>query len=242
MKEPEYKKKVALVTGASRGIGAAAAAAFARKGFTVLACARSAEGLERLKTETGCHVLQGDIGSEAFVREFFSHARKLGSPAVLVNNAAVSYTGVLQDLSLDEWNEIVRINLTSVFLTCREIIPDFLSAGGGSIVNVSSVWGENGASCECAYAATKGGVNAFTRSLAKELAPSGIRVNAAGFGFIDTDMNAHLLIEEKEMLKQEIPAGRFGSAEEAAALITDLALRHPYMTGQIVTLDGGWCV
>lgn len=110
----------------------------------------------------------------------------------------------------------------------------------GSIVNVSSVWGNEGASCEVAYSAAKGGLNALTRALAKELAPSEIRVNAVALGIIETQMNRFFSREEKEALTQEIPLGRFGTAKEAADLILDIALNHPYLTGQIITMDGGW--
>ena len=127
-----------------------------------------------------------------------------------------------------------------MFLTCRAAIPLFLRQGGGSILNVSSVWGLAGASCEAAYSAAKGAVNSFTRALGKELAPSGIRVNAVAFGAVDTSMNQFLSPEERRALEEEIPAGRFGTPAEAGALIADLSLNHPYLTGQVITMDGAW--
>lgn len=229
-----------LVTGASRGIGKAITEKLCSMGCSVTAVARGEAALEALKEETSCTIVHGDIGDETFVRSLFRDIRGRGGLDVLINNAGISYIGVLQDMTLDEWNQIFRTNVTSLFLTCREAIPVFLANGKGSIVNVSSVWGNVGASCETAYSATKGAVNSFTRALAKELAPSGIRVNAAAFGTIDTSMNGFLSSSERENLKEEIAMGRFGSPEEAADLVIDLAFRNPYLTGQVVTMDGGW--
>ena len=143
-------------------------------------------------------------------------------------------------MTLDQWNRLLQTNITSMFLTCRAAVPLFLRQGGGSILNVSSVWGTAGASCEAAYSASKGAVNAFTKALGKELAPSKIRVNAIAFGAIDTSMNRFLSPEERADLEEEIPAGRFGTTAEAGALIADIALNHPYLTAQVLTMDGGW--
>jgi 3-oxoacyl-[acyl-carrier protein] reductase len=229
-----------LVTGASHGIGRAITKKLTDAGHDVTAAARGKEALSALQKETGCRTAAGDVGCETFVRGLFDTIRNEGGLDVLINNAGISYIGLLQDMSLDEWNRIFRTNITSMFLTCREAIPVFLARGRGSIVNVSSVWGNVGASCEVAYSATKGAVNSFTRALAKELAPSNIRVNAAAFGTIDTSMNGFLSDEERRGLEEEIAMGRFGSPEEAADLVIDLALRNPYLTGEVVTMDGGW--
>jgi 3-oxoacyl-[acyl-carrier protein] reductase len=240
-------KEYLLITGASHGIGRAAALAAARSGLPVLITSRNSDGaLDDLRetilsgTEAECLCLSGDIGSETFVLDLFRFLRTYGTLRALINNAGISHIGLLQDMSLEQWDRLFQTNVTSMFLTCRAAVPLFLARGGGSIVNVSSVWGACGASCETAYSATKGAVNAFTRALAKELAPSRIRVNAAAFGAIDTEMNSFLSPEEKAALTEEIPTGRFGTAEEAARLILDLALEHPYLTGQVVTMDGGW--
>jgi 3-oxoacyl-[acyl-carrier protein] reductase len=234
------KKLQILVTGASHGIGKAITRKLTGAGHKVIAVARGKDALAALQQETGCRTFAGDIGSEPFVHSLFEELRTSGGPDVVINNAGISYIGLLQDMSLSEWNSIFRTNITSMFLTCREAIPGFLAKGKGSIVNVSSVWGNVGASCEVAYSATKGAVNSFTRALAKELAPSNIRVNAAAFGTIDTSMNRFLSEEERHSLEDEIAMGRFGSPEEAADLVIDLALRNPYLTGEIVTMDGGW--
>ena len=135
---------------------------------------------------------------------------------------------------------VIDTNLTSLFYTCRLAVPQMVRRKEGKIINVSSVWGNVGASMEVAYSASKGGVNSFTKALAKELAPSNIQVNGAAFGVIDTDMNACFSREELEALAEEIPAGRMGTAQEAGEIIRWLAGAPAYLTGQIITMDGGW--
>lgn len=235
-----HHKNTVIVTGASGGIGCATVRAFSKAGYPVLATARNEEIMHSLRAETGCEYICGDIRDTDFVRSLFIAAQKKGQVAALINNAAISYIGVLQEMTTEAWDDVIDTNLRSVFLTCREVIPLFLKQGCGSIVNISSVWGNVGASCEVAYSASKGGVNAFTRALARELAPSHIRVNAAAFGTIDTEMNAFLSPEERSALEDEIGMGRFGTPEEAADLILDLSVNHPYLTGQIITMDGSW--
>ena len=159
---------------------------------------------------------------------------------VLINNAGISYIGLLTDMSVEDWNHIVSTNLTSVFHTCRCIVPSMVSAKSGRIINISSVWGNVGASCEVAYSACKGGINAFTKALGKELAPSNIQVNAIACGVIDTDMNKCFTDEERNELADEIPAGRFGTADDVASLALSIATGNEYLNGQIITLDGGW--
>lgn len=143
-------------------------------------------------------------------------------------------------MDITDWEHVMNTNLTSVFNSCSQVIPYMVQAQKGRILNVSSVWGKVGASCEVAYSASKGAVNAFTKALAKELAPSHISVNAIAFGAIDTTMNAHLTAEEKEDLEEEIPAGRMGTVEEAAEFIASLAKSGTYLTGQVISFDGGW--
>lgn len=241
-------QKCVLITGASRGIGAAAAEKFAREGWNLtLTCRNSRERLEllcrQLHTEFGvtCLSFAGDMGNETDVQDCFQKTlERFGRLDVLVNNAGISRVGLITDLTLTQWEEILRTNATSVFLCSRQAIPQMLRQGSGSIVNISSVWGCVGASCEAAYSASKGAVNALTMAMAKELAPSGIQVNAVACGAIDTDMNACFSEEEKAALAEEIPAGRFGLPDEAADLIFSLCSQSPYLTGQIIRLDGGW--
>lgn len=240
-------RKTILVTGASRGIGKAIAVKFAKKGYNVIInCAhREAELLQAQKEienyQVSCTAFLGDMGDFAACERLFELIRKqYGSLDVLVNNAGIAYIGLLQDMSSNDWNRIINTNLTSVFNCCKLAIPMMLRKGHGKIVNISSVWGNVGASCEVAYSATKGGVNTFTRALARELAPSNIQVNAVACGAIDTDMNKWMEADERQALLDEIPAGRMGNVEEVADLVYHLCCGHTYLTGQIIGLNGGW--
>lgn len=237
-----------LITGASRGIGRACALLFARMGWHIfLNCRRSFLELQevekKIQSETpgSCTILPGDVGNPEDVRQIFDAIYQI-CPCldVLINNAGIAHIGLLQDMSIEQWDRLLKTNLTAVFLCCRRAIPGMVKKQAGKILNISSVWGVCGASCEAAYSASKGGVNAMTRALAKELAPSHIQVNAVACGAIDTEMNGFLDAEEKEMLLEEIPAGRMGTPEEAAALLLKLAEAPEYLTGQVIGLDGGW--
>ena len=183
----------------------------------------------------------GDMGDPAFVfsmgKEVLASFSKID---VIVNNAGISHIGLLCDMTAEEWNRILSVNLSSCFYTAKAFVPAMISAKSGRIVNISSMWGTAGASCEAAYSASKGGVNSLTRALAKELAPSGISVNAIACGAVDTDMNAFLSSEERTALEEEIPAGRFATPEEVADTVLTLLKSPTYLTGQIVGLDGGY--
>ena len=236
--------KHALITGASRGIGQAMAKKFAMSGFHLtLTCQNSVEALAVLASELqsayriSCIPLQADMGNERDVEQVFSTVKSLD---VLVNNAGIAHLGLLTDMTADQWHRIMAVNLDSCFYTCRAAITLMLQKQSGKIINISSVWGSQGASMEVAYSASKGGMNAFTKALAKELAPSNIQVNAIACGVIDTQMNACLSAEERDTLKSEIPADRFGAPSEVAELALQIARSPSYMTGQIITLDGGW--
>ena len=238
--------KKALVTGASRGIGRAIAGRLASQGYELyLTCLNSMDALTEYakqlheKHGVGCYPFQGDMGCAADVERLFSRA-SIRSLDVLVNNAGISYIGLLQDMMPEEWNRVLATNLTGCFLTCRQAIPLMVRAKKGRILNISSVWGAAGASMEAAYSASKGAVNSLTKALAKELAPSNIQVNALACGVIDTDMNRCFSEEERRALMEEIPAGRFGTPEEAAVLACQILEAPEYMTGQIITIDGGW--
>lgn len=242
------KIKTVLVTGASRGIGKASALRFAAEGFHVFLNAnKSIEALEEVKNQieekynTSCTLVPGDIGNPSDVRQIFQKISETAKGLdVLVNNAGIAYMGLLTDMTDDEWDKIIQTNLSSVFYCCRSALPYMLSQKEGRIINISSMWGTVGASCEVAYSAAKSGIHGFTRALAKELAPSNIQVNALACGVIDTSMNDLLCEEDKIALAEEIPAGRFAEPEEVAELVWQTANAPAYMTGQIIGIDGGY--
>lgn len=240
--------KTILVTGASRGIGQAIAHAFADCGYYVfLNCNSSVKELKKVQQEieekhpdmAAC--VPGNIGDPDAVREIFRQIyAKCDALDVLVNNAGVSHLGLLSDMTDAEWNRVIQTDLSSVFYCCREAIPKMVSRKSGHIINISSMWGVSGASCEVAYSAAKSGVNGLTRALAKELAPSQIPVNAIACGVIDTVMNQWLDKEERKELEDEIPIGRFATPEEVAQTAVNLVNSPVYLTGQIIGLDGGY--
>lgn len=241
------KEKTVLVTGASRGIGKAIAIKFAKEGYNVvITCLSNKELLDETKAvieSLGVSCLQfvGDMGDYQVVKELFRLIKdRFAFLDVIVNNAGISSIGLFTDIRPDDWSHIIQTNLTSVYNTCSLAVPDMIHNKYGKIINISSVWGNVGASCEVAYSASKGGVGSFTKALAKELAPSNIQVNAIACGVINTDMNRILDETELESLINDIPANRLGQAEEVAHLAYQLTVKNEYLTGQIISLDGGW--
>ncbi len=244
-------KHTIVITGASRGIGRAAALSFAKRGYPLFLTSNShADDLEETASMAAAfHVPvftapYVDIGDYEQCRTQIWEQIQGQNLTIegVVNNAGISYIGLLQDMSYEDWDRIVRVNLGSVFTMCKFAIPHLLKLGYGKIINISSVWGNVGASCEVAYSATKGGINSLTKALAKELAPSNIQVNAVAFGAIDTSMNSFLNKEERDALIDEIPAGRLATPEEAGELIAAIYQDcGKYLTGQIISMDGGWC-
>lgn len=236
--------KTALITGASRGIGRAIAEKLASQGYNLyLICEKNIEMLKELsidlthKYDIRVNSFAVDVSDYHSLENIFSQISDLD---VVINNAGISYVGLLTDMTSEEWNRIVSVNLTSIFNTSKLSVPIMLKKHAGTIINISSVWGNVGASTEVAYSATKGGVNSFTKALAKELAPSNISVNAIACGFVDTDMNRHLSDEDLAELKNEIPADRFGTTGDIANMVAAVISAPSYMTGQIITVDGGW--
>lgn len=239
--------KIAFVTGASRGIGAAIAEKLAGEGCHLAIIGRSKERLEQKAREISkayhvvCLAFPGDVGDPDFIEAAFGQVKeRMGTVDILVNNAGISYMGLLTEMELTEWNRLISTNLTAAFLCCKYAAGQMLPKKSGKIINISSVWGNVGASCEAAYSASKGGVNALTKALAKELAPSNIQVSAIALGAIDTDMNRCLSPEERSVLEEEIPCGRFGTTKEVAELVYALTKAPSYLTGQVITMDGGW--
>lgn len=239
--------KTIIITGASRGIGRAIALRFATSGcHMIITCNKSHDLLDEVKeqilrTGSDCITFTGDLSVSDNVKQLFTLAKeKFGPVDILINNAGISHIGLLSDMSDNEWDHVIKNNLYSVFYCCRAAISDMVSSHSGRIINISSVWGNSGASCEVAYSASKGGVNSLTKALAKELAPSGIQVNAIACGLIDTDMNSNLSSEEFEAVCDEIPAGRAGNPSEVAETVYSICHQSKYITGQIITIDGGW--
>ena len=238
--------KTALITGGTRGIGKAIALAFLQRGYEVVLNYR-ANQRAALATQEEFNILgycpillRADVSDELQVknmfREFFSIYDKLD---VLVNNAGVSSVKVIQDVTLGEWNNIFDTNVKSTFLCSREVTDKMVFAGGGAIINISSIWGEVGASCEVAYSASKGAVIAFTKALAKELAPSNVRVNCVSPGVIDTQMNSHLSPAELEELINCVPMGRIGQPSDVGEACVMLA-ESSYITGEVLSVGGGF--
>lgn len=234
----------ALVTGASGDIGRSIAAALAKEGYDLyLTCFNNEAALTSLKDmlikdyDVNIKCYKGDISDPVFVREIFKDISTLD---VLVNNAGISYVGLIQDMTDEEWERVINTNLSSVFYTSREALKLMIRRHAGRIINISSVFGEFGGSMEAAYSASKGGVNALTKALAKETAASNISINAISCGFIDTKMNSRLSAEEKASIKEDIPADKFGTSEDVSSMVVNLINSPLYLTGQIIRLDGGW--
>ena len=237
--------KTALVTGAAHGIGRAIASALAAEGCNLhLICLHALPELTafsaRLENTYGisCTAHAVDVADPDAVDQYF--AAVIPQLDLLINNAGMAHLGLLQDMQPAEWNRLLSTNLSSVFYTSRLAIPLFLQKESGCIINISSVWGQAGAAFETAYSASKGGVDALTRALAKELAPNHIPVNAISCGCVDTRMNDCLDDETKQGLIAEIPADRFAEPEEIAAAVVQLAKMPAYLTGQIIQVAGGW--
>lgn len=242
--------KHALITGGSRGIGAAAARLFARRGWGVaVGYHRSADQAQALIRElSGLDVpvlaVRADVSDAGQIGEMVDIVlEKFCQLDILVCSAGVSHVGLISQIDENQWRRLFAVNVDGVHHCCRAVLPHMLSRKSGSIVTVSSMWGQVGASCEAAYSATKGAVIAYTKALAKELGPSNIRVNCVAPGMIDTEMNAHLSPEDLAALAEETPLGRVGTPEEAAAAIAFLASDEAsFLTGQVVCPNGGMVV
>lgn len=234
--------KTAVITGSSRGIGKAIAEEFAKNGYhVILNASKSVDELnavyeEFLSKGYSCEAVLADVSDYEECKKLFIKA-----PDVLVNNAGISHIGLFTDMTPESWKHLIDVNLMSAFNCSHIALKTMIKNHCGNIINISSIWGERGASCEVVYSASKGGINSFTKALAKEVGLSGIRVNAISCGVIDTKMNACFDEEEKAALCDEISLARFGKAEEIAKLAYFLAEddKSGYINGQIITADGG---
>ena len=239
--------RTVLVTGGSRGIGRAIALAFAKAGDYVLVNYREndAAALETAKEICAgggqCALYKADLRDREKTAEMFSAIEREGCGIdVLVNNAGVSLWKLFTDTTEEEWQDVLDSNLTSAYRCARAVLPQMIRRKSGKIINISSIWGENGASCEVAYSASKAALIGFTKALAKEVAPSGITVNCIAPGLIDTSMNAEFSPEEIADFIEQIPSGRIGKPEEIAAAALFLASpAADYITGQVLSINGG---
>ncbi|MCM3745945.1 3-oxoacyl-ACP reductase FabG [Paenibacillus pasadenensis] len=238
-----------LITGGSRGIGAAIARRFAAEGMNVVIHYVNSHE-QANETARECMSLGGGqimtVSADLRSRESLERMReKLQAaelmPDILVNNAGVAHYGLLSDVSDADWDDVMAVNLKGVFLCTQLFMPDMIRTRWGRIINISSIWGISGAACEVAYSAAKGGVNAFTKALAKELAPSGVTVNAVAPGAVNTSMLDGFEPQELRQLEDDIPAGRLGEPDEIASLVYFLSLpESSYITGQVISPNGGW--
>jgi 3-oxoacyl-[acyl-carrier protein] reductase len=234
----------AIVTGASRGIGEATARVLANAGADVLAVARNAEALSALTKTPGegrIHSLALDLGEAGAAEKVMAEATaRLGTVDILVNNAGITRDTLLLRMSEEDWDAVFNLNLRSAFLLTQKVTRVMLKARKGAVVNVGSVVGQIGNAGQANYSAAKAGLEAFTKSCAREFASRQIRVNAVAPGFIDTDMTQKVSPEAKESLLSQVPLGRSGTPEEVAEVILFLVSDHArYITGQVWRVDGG---
>ena len=237
--------KNVLITGGSRGIGKAMVELFSAKGYRVAFTYKNSEdAAKELSKSTGAVAIAADSASEAEIKAATeAAARALGGIDILINNAGISTFGMIQDISFEEWQKCLSVNLTAPFIYSREVLPYMIKNHKGRIINISSMWGLVGASCEVAYSAAKAGLIGMTKAMAKELSPSGITVNAIAPGVIETDMNAHLREDDIRTLAEETPVGRIGRAEEVAEAALYLASEAAgFITGEVLNISGGFVI
>ena len=241
----ETKMRTVLITGGSRGIGAAMVRLFSERGYKVAFTYKNSEDAAKLLSrETGALALRADSASETDILDAVKEVEeKLGNIEILINNAAVSSFSLINDVTLEEWRRMFSINVDSSFIYSKSVLPSMIRKGYGRIINVTSMWGIVGSSCEVCYSASKAALIGFTKALAKEVGPSGITVNAIAPGLIDTDMNAALSDEDKSAVCEQTPLMRMGQAEEIAEaaffLSSDAAA---FITGDVMNISGGFVV
>ena len=236
--------KVILVTGASRGIGRAIAKYLAKDGHQIIAnYFRSEEAAQRLQAEyDNIDIYRADVSNREQVAGMIKYViDKYGKIDVLINNAGIDEFKLFTDITDDDWNKMMNTNLYSVFCASQEAVRYMLKEKSGCIINISSIWGLVGASCEVHYSVSKAGIIGLTKSLAKELGPSNIRVNSIAPGTIDTDMNKKLKVEDIDSIKDETPLGKIGRPEDIAKCVEWL-IRDEFTTGQIISINGGWVI
>lgn len=251
MKENEKidtNSKVAIVTGGAKGIGAEIVRTLAENGYIVILNYNNSKvQAEELKNEMlqkgfNIEVVKADVSNRNEVNSLIEFAiKKFKKIDILVNNAGIFLDGLFTDVSEEMWQKIINVNLNSVFNCTQEVLKYMIKEKSGRIINISSIWGETGASCEVAYSTTKAAINGMTKALAKEVGLSNIRVNAIAPGIINTDMNSRLSYEELEQIKEQIPLNRIGNTKDIARCVKWL-VEDEYTTGQIISINGGWYI
>lgn len=240
--EKNIVNKVVVVTGGSRGIGAEIVKLLAKLGYKVILNYNKSETYAQdvQKELNNVDIFKADVSKKEEAQALINFAiKKYGKIDVLINNAGMSQTKLFTETTDEEWNNVINTNLNSAFFCSREAVKNMIHNKNGLIINISSIWGITGASCEVAYSTSKAALNGFTKALAKELGPSNIRVNAIAPGIINTKMNNHLSDEELENIKEEIPLERIGEAKDIAKCVKWL-IEDNYTTGQIISINGGW--
>lgn len=240
--ERNIVNKVVVVTGSSRGIGANIVKTLAKKGYRVILNYNKSENYAQnvQKELINVDIFKADVSKKEEAVSLINFAiEKYGKIDVLINNAGISQSKLFTDLTDEDWNNIINSNLNSAFFCSREAAKNMIHNKSGLIINISSIWGITGASCEVAYSTSKAALNGFTKALAKELGPSNIRVNAIAPGIINTDMNNYLSNEELESIKEEIPLERIGETIDISKCVEWL-IKDNYTTGQIISINGGW--
>ena len=236
--------KIAIVTGGCRGIGKAISKKLVEQGIKVIAnYNKSEEQAKKLQKEyPEIDIYKADVTKRDEVKEMIDYTlREYGKIDILINNAGISQTKLFTDVTDEDFYEIINTNLYSAFCVTQEVLPNMIQNKNGCIINISSIWGIVGSSCESIYSISKAGLDGMTKSLAKELGPSNIRVNSIAPGFIDTEMNKQYAEEDVNNIKEEIPLGRIGNTESIAKCI-DWIINDDYTTGQIISINGGWVI
>ena len=247
-REKSIVNKVVVVTGGSRGIGAQIVKTLANENYKVILnynnSKEQAEKIQQELLELGkeIEIIKADVSKKEEAEKLIQFAiNKFNKIDILINNAGISQEGLFTDVTEEEWQKIINTNLNSVFYCNQQALKYMIQEQQGCIINISSIWGETGASCEVAYSTTKAAINGMTKALAKEVGPSNIRVNAIAPGIIDTDMNRNLTNEELEQIKEQIPLNKIGKALDIAKCVKWL-IEDEYTTGQIISINGGWYI